>query len=42
IEIQGTAERRPFSRAESDILLNLACDGIRQLAEVQRQVLGLT
>jgi len=42
IEIQGTAERRPFSRSESDILLNLACDGIRQLAVVQRQVLGLS
>jgi ribonuclease PH len=41
IEIQGTAERRPFSREEGDQLLNLASDGIVQLAAMQRQALGL-
>ena len=41
IEIQGTAERRPFSRAEGDALLDLAQAGITQLAAVQRQALGL-
>jgi ribonuclease PH len=41
IEIQGTAERRPFSRAEGDALLDLAVSGTRRLAELQRQALGL-
>jgi ribonuclease PH len=41
IEIQGTAERRPFSRQESDALLDLASAGIAQLATIQRQVLGI-
>src|ERR1700694_227037 len=37
IEIQGTAEKRPFTRAESDALLDLAVGGTRRLAELQRQ-----
>ena len=41
VEIQGTAERRPFSRDEGDSLLTLASDGIAQLAAIQRQALGL-
>jgi ribonuclease PH len=41
VEIQGTAERRPFSRAEGDALLDLAVQGTRRLAELQRQALGL-
>jgi ribonuclease PH len=41
IEIQGTAERRPFSRDEGDQLLTLASEGIVRLAAVQRQALGL-
>ena len=41
VEIQGTAERRPFSRKEGDQLLTLASEGIRQLAAMQRQALGL-
>ena len=41
IEIQGTAERKPFSRQEGDALLNLASQGIVELTRMQRQVLGL-
>jgi len=41
IEIQGTAERRAFSRDEGDQLLSLASAGIVQLAAIQRQALGL-
>ena len=41
IEIQGTAERRAFTRDEGDQLLTLASAGIVQLAAVQRQALGL-
>jgi len=41
IEIQGTAEGRPFTRQEGDAMLNLASHGIALLAQVQRQALGL-
>ncbi|MGB9180388.1 MAG: ribonuclease PH [Pyrinomonadaceae bacterium] len=36
IEVQGTAEGAPFSRAEMDELLALAAKGIEQLIAVQR------
>lgn len=39
IEVQGTAEREPFSRKEMDELLDLASDGISKLKEVQRAIL---
>jgi ribonuclease PH len=42
IEIQGTAEVRPFTRAEGDAMLDLASKGIADLAEVQRKVLRLS
>lgn len=40
IEIQGTAEEKPFTRAEADAMLNLAELGIGQIIEAQKQVLG--
>jgi len=40
IEVQGTAEAKPFSRAELDSLLALADAGIRTLVEHQREVVG--
>lgn len=40
IEIQGTAEEKPFTRAEADAMLDLAELGIGQIIEVQKQVLG--
>jgi ribonuclease PH len=40
VEIQGTAEGSPFSRGELTALVDLAESGIRQLTEIQRQVLG--
>jgi len=40
VEIQGTAERRPFRREEFDLLLGLAGRGIQQLFEHQKAVLG--
>ena len=39
VEIQGTAEETPFSKAESDQLLNLAINGIEQLIRLQRQMI---
>ena len=41
VEVQGTAEGTPFSRAEMDALLNLADQGIRTLIGLQKQALGL-
>lgn len=40
IELQGTAEREPFSRAQMDDLLALATHGIEQLITVQQAVIG--
>lgn len=39
VEVQGTAEGQPFSRAKMDKMLNLAEAGIKQLIEVQAQAL---
>jgi ribonuclease PH len=41
VEVQGTAEGAPFSRAEMDALLALAGDGIGELVRLQKRVLGL-
>ena len=40
IELQGTGEQRPFSRAELGSLMELAESGIRQLMQAQREALG--
>ena len=40
IEVQGTAEARPFDRAQMDQLLALADVGIRTLVGYQREVVG--
>ncbi|MFW6103088.1 MAG: ribonuclease PH [Chloroflexota bacterium] len=39
VEIQGTAEHQPFSREDTDALLELAGKGIERLFQMQRQVL---
>lgn len=41
IEIQGTAEGRPYTRAELNTLLDLAEKGNRELHEIQRRALSL-
>ena len=41
VEVQGTAEGAPFSRAEMDQLLALADQGIRELVMLQKQALGV-
>jgi ribonuclease PH len=40
VEVQGTAEGKPFSRAEMDALLALAGDGIKQLGDAQRAAIA--
>jgi len=39
IEVQGTAEREPFSREQMDCLLGLAGAGIQTLAKLQRETI---
>jgi ribonuclease PH len=41
VEVQGTAEERPFSRDQFNSLLDLAELGIGQLVQLQKRVLGL-
>lgn len=41
VEVQGTAEREPFSKAELDALMELALAGTHHLAQAQRQALGV-
>jgi ribonuclease PH len=40
VEVQGTAEGEPFSRAELDRLVDLASSGIERLVRIQRAALG--
>jgi ribonuclease PH len=41
VEVQGTAEGKPFSRAELDVMVDLAASGVGQLIAAQRAALGL-
>jgi len=40
IEIQGTAEEKPFTREQSNQMLELAEKGIKELIQKQQQALG--
>ncbi|MCK4881456.1 MAG: ribonuclease PH, partial [Candidatus Omnitrophica bacterium] len=40
IEVQGTAEGKPFSKTELDKLLDLAKKGIKSLVEIQKKYVG--
>jgi ribonuclease PH len=40
IEIQGTGERRPFSKDEMNALIKLATDGISDIINIQKLALG--
>ena len=39
VEVQGTAEGKPFSRKDMDVMLDLAGKGIRELFVIQKNVL---
>ena len=41
VELQGTAEGKPFDRTQMDRLLELADAGLQQLFKMQRTVLGI-
>ena len=40
VEVQGTAEQKPFSRQRMDSLLDLAGKGIKELLAIQRQAIA--
>lgn len=40
VEVQGTAEKAPFSREELDSLLDLAASGIAELHDLQRRAVA--
>jgi ribonuclease PH len=40
VEVQGTAEAAPFTRAQLDAMVDLAASGVRRLVEAQRAALG--
>jgi len=42
IEIQGTAERNPFSRAQLDKMLSVAAGGIEELIAAQKKALRIS
>jgi ribonuclease PH len=41
VEVQGTAEGKPFSRSELDDLIGLAEGGITEIFAVQREMLSV-
>jgi len=41
VEVQGTAEGKPFTRAELDAMVDLAADGIERIIAAQRAALGV-
>jgi ribonuclease PH len=40
VEIQGTAERRPFSMRNLNLLIELAKTGIVQVIEKEKEIIG--
>lgn len=40
VEIQGTGEKRPFSKSEMDTMLSIGEEGIKELINIQKAVLG--
>lgn len=41
VEIQGTAEEKPFEEAEFDAMMKLAKDAVAELVKMQKEVLGV-
>ncbi|MCA1927197.1 MAG: ribonuclease PH [Calditerrivibrio sp.] len=42
VEIQGTSEKKPFSREDLNRMLALGFSGVTQLIDIQKKVLGLS
>lgn len=41
VEVQGTAEKHPFTRQELDKLIDLSAKGINELIKIQKKTLGI-
>ena len=41
VEIQGTAEKRPFSKKDLDHMMLVAKSGIEEIVSIQRKILKL-
>jgi ribonuclease PH len=41
VEVQGTAEGKPFSQAELDVLLGLAARGLAEIVELQAEMIAV-
>ena len=41
VEIQGTAEKEPFSSTDLDALLSLAKKGIGEIIEIEKEIIGV-
>lgn len=41
VEVQGTAEKHPFTRQELDKLIDLSTKGIKELIKIQKRTLGI-
>jgi ribonuclease PH len=40
IEVQGTAEKKPFTKEQFDIMYQYACKGIKEITKFQKMALG--
>jgi len=40
IEVQGTAEKKPFTKEQFDIMYQYACKGIEEITKLQKATLG--
>lgn len=40
IEVQGTAEKKPFTKEQFDIMYQYACKGIEEITKLQKAALG--
>jgi ribonuclease PH len=40
IEVQGTAEKKPFTKEQFDVMYQYACKGIKEITKLQKMALG--
>ena len=40
VELQGTGEERPFSKAELDSMYEMAANAVKRLTDIQKKALG--
>ena len=40
VDVQGTAEKEPFSKKDLDTLISLASNGIKSIIKLQKKIIG--